>query len=280
MRFLEDGADWKSSAAAFPYRTASSTTGMTYLRSNDILGDVVLSSIASAEGGAQAWPLQRSRPGDEDRSVAFNFRPPPARPVQLAIKRLLDILGSLLGLIVLAPVMIAIALMIKATSRGPVLFGQERTGHGNGTFRILKYRTMYIDRCDVSGVSQTVENDPRITPIGRILRRTNLDELPQLVNVLIGDMSLVGPRPHVPGMLAAGMPYEELVLGYENRHYMRPGITGLAQVHGLRGPTVDHEPSVLRIARDLEYIRDFSIWLDIKILVRTFVSEARGGSGF
>jgi polysaccharide biosynthesis protein PslA len=192
----------------------------------------------------------------------------------------LDIVGALIGLLLLAPVMIAIALLIKATSRGPVLFGQDRTGHGNSTFRILKYRTMYVDRCDVSGVSQTVENDPRITPIGRILRRTNLDELPQLVNVLVGDMSLVGPRPHVPGMLAAGKPYEELVLGYENRHYMRPGITGLAQVHGLRGPTVEHEPSVLRIARDLEYIRDFSIWLDIKILVRTFVSEARGGSGF
>lgn len=280
MRFLEDGVDWRSGGARFPHRTTNPSNGSNSRHASDLLGDAVHSSLASADGSSPTRQLRYRRIGENGMVVAFNFRPPRAKPVQLALKRVLDIVGSIAGLILLAPVMIAIALLIKATSRGPVLFGQERTGHGNGTFRILKYRTMYTDRCDVSGVSQTIENDPRITPIGRILRRTNLDELPQLFNVLLGHMSLVGPRPHVPGMLAAGMPYEELVLGYENRHYMRPGITGLAQVHGLRGPTIEHEPSVLRIARDLEYIRDFSIWLDIKILVRTFVSEVRGGSGF
>ena len=139
---------------------------------------------------------------------------------------------------------------------------------------------MYTDRCDLSGVTQTIADDPRITPIGRIIRKTNIDELPQLLNVLWGDMSLVGPRPHVPGMLAAGVRYEDLVIGYEHRHAMRPGITGLAQASGLRGPTTEVEPSVMRVVRDIEYIRDFSIWLDIRILFRTVVSEIAGGKGF
>lgn len=139
---------------------------------------------------------------------------------------------------------------------------------------------MFTDLCDSSGVAQTTKDDPRVTRIGRILRRTNLDEIPQLLNVLKGDMSLIGPRPHVPNMIAAGVPYEQLVENYDRRHEMRPGLTGLAQSHGLRGPTTEVEPSVMRIQRDLEYIRDFSLWMDAKILVRTVVNEFRCGQGF
>lgn len=202
------------------------------------------------------------------------------RPVHLVAKRLIDILGAAFGLLLLSPLLITVAAIIKFTSVGPVFFRQERTGLDNKSFQIFKFRSMYTDRCDLSGVAQTVADDPRITPIGRILRKTNIDELPQLINVLLGDMSLVGPRPHVPGMLAAGVRYEELVVGYERRHAMRPGITGLAQASGLRGPTTEVEPSVMRVVRDIEYIRDFSIWLDIRILARTVMSEIVRGNGF
>ncbi|SCM78370.1 Exopolysaccharide production protein [uncultured Pleomorphomonas sp.] len=202
------------------------------------------------------------------------------RPAHLAAKRLVDIVGAAFGLILLSPLLIAVAAIIKLTSVGPVFFRQERTGLDNKSFQILKFRSMYTDRCDLSGVAQTVADDPRVTPIGRIIRKTNIDELPQLINVLLGDMSLVGPRPHVPGMLAAGVRYEELVLGYERRHAMRPGITGLAQANGLRGPTIEVEPSVMRVACDIEYIRNFSIWLDIRILFRTLINEVLRGRGF
>lgn len=202
------------------------------------------------------------------------------RAFHFAAKRLVDIVGAAFGLLLLSPLLLAVAAIIKFTSAGPVFFRQDRTGLNNKTFEILKFRSMYTDRCDVSGVAQTVAGDSRITPIGRIIRKTNIDELPQLINVLRGDMSLVGPRPHVPGMLAAGVPYEELVIGYERRHAMRPGITGLAQASGLRGPTTEVEPSVMRVVRDIEYIRNFSIWLDIKILYRTVVNELVRGNGF
>jgi lipopolysaccharide/colanic/teichoic acid biosynthesis glycosyltransferase len=202
------------------------------------------------------------------------------RPAHLAAKRLIDIVGAAFGLLLLSPLLIAVAAIIKLTSSGPVFFRQERTGLDNKPFQILKFRSMYTDRCDLSGVAQTVADDPRVTPIGRIIRKTNIDELPQLINVLWGDMSLVGPRPHVPGMLAAGVRYEELVLGYERRHAMRPGITGLAQANGLRGPTSEVEPSVMRVVRDIEYIRDFSVWLDIRILFSTVINEILRGKGF
>ena len=172
----------------------------------------------------------------ERRADESNFYINPAKapdmPLQLALKRTMDIVGSFLGLLILAPVILLVAVLIKLESKGPVFFRQLRTGLNETPFEILKFRSMYTDLCDNSGVRQTVDNDPRITPLGRILRKTNLDELPQLWNVLIGDMSLVGPRPHVPDMLAAGRSYSELVQGYEYRHLMRPGITGLAQARG------------------------------------------------
>jgi lipopolysaccharide/colanic/teichoic acid biosynthesis glycosyltransferase len=203
----------------------------------------------------------------------------PSMPVQLAIKRMIDVGGAFFGLLVLSPVILLIAVLIKLESKGPVFFKQLRTGLNEVPFEILKFRSMYTDLCDTSGVRQTIDNDPRVTPLGRVLRKTNLDEMPQLWNVLIGDMSLVGPRPHVPDMLAAGRNYAELVQGYEYRHLMRPGLTGLAQARGLRGPTRHRWLAIRRIVCDVEYVRQFSLLLDIKIIVRTVINELKGGTG-
>ncbi len=219
----------------------------------------------------------------ERRADESNFYINPANapnmPLQLAIKRVIDVVGAFLGLLVLSPVILLIAVLVKLESRGPVFFRQLRTGLNEIPFEILKFRSMHTDLCDTSGVRQTIDNDPRITPLGRILRKTNLDEMPQLWNVLIGDMSLVGPRPHVPDMLAAGRNYAELVQGYEYRHLMRPGLTGLAQARGLRGPTAHRWLAIRRIVCDVEYVRQFSLLLDIKIIVRTVINELKGGTG-
>ena len=139
---------------------------------------------------------------------------------------------------------------------------------------------MYVDECDISGVAQVVEGDPRITRMGRFIRRTNIDELPQLINVIKGDLSLVGPRCHPIGMLAAGVLYEELAPEYHHRHLMRPGITGLAQVRGFRGPTNEPAPAIGRLACDLEYIAEFSTLNDLKILLLTVLREIADCTGF
>jgi lipopolysaccharide/colanic/teichoic acid biosynthesis glycosyltransferase len=139
---------------------------------------------------------------------------------------------------------------------------------------------MRADAGDASGVAQTVENDPRLTRIGAFIRKTNIDELPQLLNVLRGDMSLVGPRCHAIGMLAAGVRYEELVPHYHDRHAVKPGLTGLAQMRGLRGPTDRPGKARARIASDLYYIENFSIRLDLWIMFGTVMSEIKGGKGF
>ncbi|MEH2476398.1 exopolysaccharide biosynthesis polyprenyl glycosylphosphotransferase [Nitrobacteraceae bacterium AZCC 2161] len=195
-------------------------------------------------------------------------------------KRLFDIAVTSAVLLFFAPLLIAVAIAIKATSPGPVLFHQYRYGYRNRFFKIYKFRSMRTDAGDVAGVKQTVEGDSRVTRVGKFLRKTSLDEIPQLFNVLKGDMSLVGPRPHVPGMLAANVPYEDLVPYYFQRHSARPGITGLAQVSGCRGSTVEPRRAISRIDYDLDYIEKWSIRMDITILVRTVRSEFLSGSGF
>lgn len=201
------------------------------------------------------------------------------RRVSLGLKRAIDIVGSLAALVVLSPVLAVAAASIKLSSPGPVLFRQKRYGRDGQLFGILKFRSMRVDRGDVTGVNQTVDDDPRVTIIGRFLRRSNIDELPQLFNVLTGDMSLVGPRPHVPGMLAGGIPYEVLVPNYGERHRMRPGITGLAQISGLRGPTVNPRFARERIDYDVAYVDHWSLLLDIRILIVTVRTECLRGSG-
>jgi len=198
--------------------------------------------------------------------------------VQLAAKRVVDVAGASLGLLVFAPLLIGIAVAIKVTSPGPVFFRQKRYGYHNRRFRIFKFRTMFVHLGDDKGTRQTTADDPRITPLGHILRKTSLDELPQLLNVLTGDMSLVGPRPHVPGMLAGGILYEELTPYYFQRHNMRPGITGLAQVSGYRGSTVVPLSAIERLDHDLHYIEGWSLWRDMRIVFQTLVREFILGS--
>jgi lipopolysaccharide/colanic/teichoic acid biosynthesis glycosyltransferase len=195
-------------------------------------------------------------------------------------KRLFDVALASAALLFFTPLLIAVAIAIKATSPGPVLFYQYRYGYRNRFFKIYKFRSMRTDACDVAGVRQTVQGDSRITPIGRILRKTSLDEIPQLINVIKGDMSLVGPRPHVPGMLAAQRPYEDLVPYYFQRHTARPGITGLAQVSGCRGSTIEPNRAISRIDYDLNYIEKWSLRMDIMIIARTIRREFLSGSGF
>ncbi len=195
-------------------------------------------------------------------------------------KRAFDFSIALAFLVTLAPALLLIAALIKGTSRGPVLFRQKRYGTNGELFEIWKFRTMYMTLGDQQGVKQTRDNDPRVTPFGRFLRRTSLDEVPQMVNVLGGDMSLIGPRPHVPGMLAGGVLYEELVPIYHQRHAIRPGITGLAQVSGFRGSTEDAEHARARVDHDLMYIETWSFILDLRILFRTVWRELTGGTGY
>lgn len=214
-----------------------------------------------------------------DNVPTISVRGRPYSPVQLALKRVMDVGGALAGLVILAPILLMIAIMIRLESKGPVFFRQLRTGRNEVPFEILKFRSMYVEQCDHAGVRLTVDGDPRVTRMGRFLRKTSLDEIPQLWNVAVGHMSLVGPRPHVPDMVAGGMNYADLVRGYENRHLVRPGLTGLAQSRGLRGPTTDRDTAIRRILSDVEYIRTFSMLLDIRILVRTIINELRGGTG-
>jgi polysaccharide biosynthesis protein PslA len=201
-------------------------------------------------------------------------------PYQSVRKRIFDIVVASGALLFLAPVLLAIAIVIKITSPGPALFFQYRYGYGNRRFKIYKFRSMRVDVCDTKGVKQTVRGDARVTWIGRILRKTSLDEFPQLVNVIKGEMSLVGPRPQVPGQLAADLLYEDLVPYYFQRHMARPGITGLAQVSGYRGSTVEAGRAISRIDYDLEYIEKWSLGLDIMIILRTIRREFLSGSAF
>lgn len=201
------------------------------------------------------------------------------KPIQAGLKRALDITVGGMALIGLLPLFLLIAVAIKFNSPGPVFFVQQREGLNGKMFGVLKFRTMRAEDADQSGVLQTSVGDRRVTRVGQFLRRTSVDELPQLINVLRGEMSLVGPRPHVPGMLANGVPYGKLVPYYALRHQIKPGITGWAQANGLRGETVSAHLASQRIEHDIAYIQNFSIVLDVVILVMTIRREFLTGNG-
>ncbi len=184
----------------------------------------------------------------------------------------MDVVIALLLLTAFAGVMLLLALAIRLDSPGPILFRQRRIGLGNTGFEIWKFRTMQHHAPEWGRLTQTTRHDPRITRLGSFLRRTSLDELPQLFNVLHGDMSIVGPRPHAPGTCAGGKPFEQVTPHYSARHRVRPGITGLAQVRGWRGETDTEFKLLRRVEADLEYIDNWSLSLDFAILARTAVS--------
>ncbi|WP_082477104.1 sugar transferase [Rhizobium sp. Leaf371] len=202
------------------------------------------------------------------------------KAAHFAAKRALDIAVSLTALTLLLPLFLLVCIAIRLESPGSPIFSQVRWGVNGKRIRIYKFRSMRTDLCDTTGVAQTTKNDPRITRLGAILRKTSIDELPQLLNVLLGQMSLVGPRCHAIGMLAADRLYEDLVPHYHNRHMVKPGLTGLAQVRGLRGPTTDPVKARARIACDIYYVHNFTFWMDVNIIVKTAWSELRGGTGF
>ena len=190
------------------------------------------------------------------------------RALNLFLKRLIDLFGSLIGLIILSPFLLIIAFAIKLTSKGPILFKQERLGRNGKVFKILKFRTMVVNAENIGdGLTVKSESDNRITKVGRILRKTSLDELPQLLNVLVGEMSLVGPRPPVPHHPYEYMKYPSWA---KSRFKMKPGITGLSQVKVRASVNWD-----TRIKYDVQYIEKFNLFLDFKILYKTVLKMFR-----
>jgi Undecaprenyl-phosphate glucose phosphotransferase len=180
-----------------------------------------------------------------------------------------DKIFASLALFLLAPVMVAVAIAIKLDSRGPVFFRQKRHGFNNELIEIFKFRSMYTDRCDKNAAKLVTKDDPRVTGVGRFIRKTSLDELPQLFNVLAGSLSLVGPRPHALEAKAAGELYVKVVDGYFGRHKVKPGITGWAQINGWRGETDTPEKIQKRVEHDIYYIENWSLLLDAYILFKT-----------
>ncbi len=185
------------------------------------------------------------------------------------LKRTLDISVTLVLIGLLAPLMLLVASAIRMESKGPIFFAQRRLGRGNQLFMVLKFRSMYADTCDPDGHRSAAREDTRVTRVGQFIRATSLDELPQLLNVLRGEMSLVGPRPHALGSLAGDLLFWEVDQCYWHRHSCKPGITGLAQVRGFRGATNHRNDLQNRLACDLEYLADWTIWRDVAILFRT-----------
>ena len=190
--------------------------------------------------------------------------------IDLVVKRIFDIVVSTVALVAFSPLLIVTALAIKLNSRGNVFYRQLRHGYNNKEIRILKFRTMILSGDEDGHFKSTTENDIRITTLGRILRRFNIDELPQLFNVLTGEMSIVGPRPHAT---AHNRIFEEMILPFARRHNVKPGITGWAQVNGYRGPADTLEQMQKRIDCDLFYIDNWSFFFDLKIILMTLFSK-------
>ena len=201
---------------------------------------------------------------DLDGLPVINIRNVPlTNTVNRMIKRLIDIIGSIVALILFSPIMLVVAILVKKSSPGPIFFAQERIGLGNKPFKMYKFRSMGVQDPKKEAKEWTTKNDARVTPVGRIIRKTSLDELPQFWNVLKGDMSLIGPRPERPLFVEK---FKEEIPRYMIKHQVRPGLTGWAQVNGYRGDTSIRK----RIDCDLYYIENWTLGLDFKILFLTF----------
>jgi Undecaprenyl-phosphate glucose phosphotransferase len=201
---------------------------------------------------------------------SLQLRRMPLSRLELLEKRAFDLLSASVALLLLTPLLVAAAILIKLDSPGPVFFLQRRYGFNQKPFQIIKFRSMRTCE-DGPVILQAKKDDPRVTGVGRWLRQWNIDEVPQLFNVIKGDMSLVGPRPHA---LSHDREFERRISTYARRHNVKPGITGWAQIHGLRGETDTDEKMRLRVEHDLYYIDNWSVWLDLQILMRTVISPA------
>lgn len=211
-------------------------------------------------------------PAAGQQTLSIELQRAPLGLFEQMIKRAMDIVLSLVALVVFSPIFLFSALAIKLNGgAGPVIFRQNRKGFNGQRFEMLKFRTMTVME-NGDTIKQAARNDPRITPVGRVLRASSIDEFPQLINVLRGEMSLVGPRPHA---IAHDNEFEKVLEDYAFRHHVKPGMTGWAQVHGLRGgtPTVDHIAN--RVKADLWYINNWSVWLDIQVMFKTFFEVLR-----
>lgn len=244
-------------ACQYDHRPAWST----FLRGHDVGGEILLDR--DLLHGAVAI----GQYADQDTIVISRG---PLNLVNRIQKRALDILLASLALIFLGPLLLIVAIAIKLDSPGPVMFRQTRVGQGNRHFRIFKFRSMHVDRSDGAGHQSASRDDDRITRVGRFIRRTSIDELPQILNVLRSEMSMVGPRPHALGSLAGDELFWHASNQYWLRHALKPGITGLAQIRGFRGATDKAEDLEKRVRCDLEYLANWSISLDLIILIKTF----------
>ncbi len=214
------------------------------------------------------------------RNPVVSVREAPLKDWRALKKTMLDYSVGLAALLALSPVLLVTALAIKLDSPGPVLFRQPRMGFNNRLFLCYKFRSMHTKMTDLLADRQTTKDDPRITRVGRFIRKFSIDELPQLLNVLNGTMSLVGPRPHAPNTKAADRLFSEVVGQYAVRHRVRPGITGWAQVNGWRGETTTVDQIEQRVACDLFYIENWSVRLDLKIMLMTILREVRSKNAF
>ncbi len=221
---------------------------------------------------AFAFDLIQGRLVEIDGMPALSICDTPFHGMDAVLKRTMDLVLAGLAVVVVSPVMLTVAAAVKLTSKGPAIFRQRRYGLNGEEILVYKFRSM-ITTEDGAVIRQATRSDSRITPVGRFIRKTSLDELPQLFNVLTGKMSLVGPRPHA---VAHNEEYRKLISGYMIRHKVRPGITGLAQVNGQRGETDTLEKMAERVRIDLEYLRHWSPWLDIVILFKTVWMLVRG----
>jgi lipopolysaccharide/colanic/teichoic acid biosynthesis glycosyltransferase len=180
-----------------------------------------------------------------------------------------DVTIASLAIVALSPLMLGAAIAVKATSKGPILFRQPRYGFNNEVISVMKFRSMYADQADIRAEKVVTRGDPRVTPVGRFIRKTSIDELPQLFNVLKGDLSLVGPRPHAVNAHTEHKLWEEVVDGYFARHKVKPGVTGWAQINGWRGEVDTSDKIHARVEHDLYYIENWSVLFDLYILMLT-----------
>jgi len=230
------------------------------LKALDVNGEIVVPELTSLT------PLSLNK---RDGHISLAVSIAPLKWQQRLLKRILDIVVSSLALLILALPMLLIAFAIRIDSAGPALFKQQRIGLGNRPFSILKFRSMKKEAADATGNISTRRGDDRITPLGNFLRKSSIDELPQFINVLRGEMSVVGPRPHAMESTAEDQLFWDIDNRYFHRHTIKPGVTGLAQIRGFRGATEKTEDLEARLQSDLEYRANWSLWGDIKIMMQT-----------